>query len=521
MNNFGANFTNITNTGVYTGSTSDTLKISSVTGLNNRQYRCIVSGTCSPVATSNTARLTVNTAPVIDLQPVSASICSGINVSFSTGAPGAGIVYQWQVINPKSSNFINLTNGGVYSGATTATLNISNDTGLDSTSYRCIISNLNCNITSNKALLRVLTAPDITEQPKSISTCSGFSASFSLTVTGSSLAYQWQSNAGGTYQNLTNGGVYSNVTSATLDISNVTGLNGISYECIITGCDSSVTISNPALLTVGNGAPAITLQPKSVAVCSGNSASFAVAVTGGDLSYQWQVNNTGVSFTNLATTSVYSGVSSDTLKISNVTGLNNRQYRCIIAGTCSPVAISNSASLTVNNNPAISIQPAPVTACSGTSVLFSVTASDGTLYMWQSDVSGSFENLNNGGIYSNVNTSAMNISDDTYLNNTNYRCIISNSSCNVTSNPALLTVLISPEITIQPKSVAVCDGSSTSLSITANGGNITYQWQIDTDGIFVNLIDSSVFNGSTSAKMNISNVSGLNGIYFRCVVTAL
>ena len=118
-----------------------------------------------------------------------------------------------------SGSYTNLANTGIYSGTTSGTLNISNVSGLDSTYYRCIISNANCSIISNAALLRALISPDITLQPKPVAVCSGSSTSFSVVANGGVIAYQWQSDSSGTFEDLNNAGVYSNVNTATLNVS--------------------------------------------------------------------------------------------------------------------------------------------------------------------------------------------------------------------------------------------------------------------------------------------------------------
>eukprot|EP01132_Coremiostelium_polycephalum_P017961 gene17961-21447_t len=61
-------------------------------------------------------------------------ICAGTGTSFSI--TGTGIcAYQWQV-STDGTTFSNITDGGVYSGAATATLSISSVTGLNNNKYR-------------------------------------------------------------------------------------------------------------------------------------------------------------------------------------------------------------------------------------------------------------------------------------------------------------------------------------------------------------------------------------------------
>ena len=64
--------------------------------------------------------------------------------------------------------------------------------------------------------------------------------------------------------------------------------NGRRYRCVATSRFGTEATSSAATLTV-TGAPAITLQPKSLSVAVGQDASFTIEATGYDLHYQWQV----------------------------------------------------------------------------------------------------------------------------------------------------------------------------------------------------------------------------------------
>ncbi|WP_181257055.1 IPT/TIG domain-containing protein [Pseudaminobacter soli (ex Li et al. 2025)] len=93
----GAGFTNITNGAPYSGATASTLTITGATaGMNGYLYRVIVSGSTAPVATSNTAALTVNAAPVPTItaaSPNSGSTAGGTTVTLTgTNLTGATAV---------------------------------------------------------------------------------------------------------------------------------------------------------------------------------------------------------------------------------------------------------------------------------------------------------------------------------------------------------------------------------------------------------------------------------------------
>ena len=84
--------------------------------------------------------------PTITQQPSPQSVCPGSTATFSVTATGEGtLTYQWQ------KNQVNLTNGGHYSGVTTATLTISNADSNDAANYRCVVTGGCGTATSNEA----------------------------------------------------------------------------------------------------------------------------------------------------------------------------------------------------------------------------------------------------------------------------------------------------------------------------------------------------------------------------------
>lgn len=93
----------------------------------------------------------------------------------------------------------------------------------------------------------------ITAQPAAANVTAPAGATFTVTAEATpnvAIGYQWQANTGSGYANLSNAGVYSNVTTKTLSISNTTGLNAARYRVILTATGAANVTSNGALLTV-------------------------------------------------------------------------------------------------------------------------------------------------------------------------------------------------------------------------------------------------------------------------------
>lgn len=68
--------------------------------------------------------VTIGLPTTITVQPVNQNVCLNNSASFTVVAAGTGLNYQWQVSSNGGATFSNIADGGLYSGASTATLNI-------------------------------------------------------------------------------------------------------------------------------------------------------------------------------------------------------------------------------------------------------------------------------------------------------------------------------------------------------------------------------------------------------------
>jgi gliding motility-associated-like protein len=448
------------------GATNASYTINNITAGDAANYDVVITGTCAAV-TSNAASLTVNTAPAITTQPASATQCAGTNVTFTVTATGTGLTYQWR------KNAVNIA------GATNASYTINNITAADAASYAVVITGTCGNLTSNAATLTVNTAPAITGQPANLTLCAGTSATFTVTATGTGLTYQWRKN----------GANIAGATGASYTINNITIADAANYDVVITGTCATVT-SNMASLTV-NAAPAITSQPASVTQCAGTNVTFTVTATGAGLTYQWRKNGTNIG-----------GATGSSYTINNIAAADAGSYTVVVTGTCGNLT-SAIAVLTVNAAPAVTGQPVAVTACEGTNVSFSVTATGaGLTYQWRKN------GINIGG--ATGQTLALN--NITVSSAGNYDVVITGTCGSATSNTALLTVDVKPQITAQPGDQEVCEGSDVNLSVTATGANLTYQWRRN----------GTILPGKTAPVLTLTGVSAAQSgnydvlVYGRC-----
>ncbi len=123
----------------------------------------------------------------------------------------------------------------------------------------------------------------ISGSPANTSIACGSNASFTVTTNGSLPAYAWEYrvNASSPWQNVTSGGIFSNVNSATLTLTNVSqAFNGYQFRALVSGGCSAVDFSAPATLTVTALIPVVT--PPSATICTGSIQSLSLTNTLGN-----------------------------------------------------------------------------------------------------------------------------------------------------------------------------------------------------------------------------------------------
>ncbi|MFZ9694526.1 MAG: hypothetical protein ACO3AY_01480 [Chitinophagaceae bacterium] len=503
----GASYTNIS------GATSSTYSITNTTiSLSGNLYRCVVTNICNSTSTSDVATLTVASGTSIVSSPSSVSLCVGASNVFRVTASGAGLSYQWQKSTDGGNTFT------AISGANTAQYTLSGVTlAMNGDRYRCVVTGT-CTpttATSNTAVVTVVSALSITQQPVAQTVCAGTDASFTITAQGVS-SYQWElsTNGGSTWSAISGAASTTYVITAP-----GTALSGNQYRCVVSGSCGTAN-SNPALLTV-NPIAAITQQPVAQTICAGSDVSYSVVASGNNLTYQWQQSMNGCNgpWTNI------SGATTATYTISNAgVSLDNTAYRCVVNGSCTAALTSGCGLLNVVAPVTVVTQPASQTICDGSSVSFT-TAGTGTgvIYQWQVNTGAGFVNLSNGGIYSGVTSAVLSISSASASMSTyQYRCLLSNAVCTIpaTTNAAVLTVNTLPAIGSQPQSQIICANGTVLYTVSATGTGVQYQWQVNTGSGFVNISNGGNYAGATSSTLTVSSAAvSMSGNQYRCVVS--
>jgi hypothetical protein len=144
----------------------------------------------------------------------------------------------------------------------------------------------------------MLPAVSFTNQPQDATVATNGNTSFSVSATGSgTLTYQWQVDNGSGFSNVSDGVIYGNTTTATLNITGASlEMNGFLYRCVVTGCSS--TNSNSATLTVNKLAQTLTFSSQSngstVHATYGDAAIDASANSSASLTPSYTSSNTNI-----------------------------------------------------------------------------------------------------------------------------------------------------------------------------------------------------------------------------------
>jgi hypothetical protein len=164
------NGVNISASAPYSGTNTATLTITNpAIGFNGKNLRVIVSNTSGCSVISNAVALSVTAPTQVSSSPVNVTIAPGANASFTTAATNNPTSYLWEVSVNSGGAWSTVTNAGVYSNATTATLNITAaPLSMNSNQYRVkAINSCGTSSASTVAVLSVISICNSTGQTTS------------------------------------------------------------------------------------------------------------------------------------------------------------------------------------------------------------------------------------------------------------------------------------------------------------------------------------------------------------------
>jgi hypothetical protein len=267
------------------GATEATLTFTTTAQENGNEYRALFTNLVGSVP-SATAKLTVETAPVVTKEPTSTSVVAGENARFTASAVGVPTpTVQWQVSTNLGSTWANDTSD---SGNATGTLTVAHATLADNgRRYRAVFSNgIHPAATTAEATLTVAAKPEppaVRMNPEGVRVKVGEPATFTAEASGVPTPHvQWEvsTNLGSTWAPDTTD---SGSTTDTLTVAGTAGVNGYTYRAIFTNehaGEKGTATSAPATLIVES-------PPPSTQASSPVSSSTATAGDPPAASFAW------------------------------------------------------------------------------------------------------------------------------------------------------------------------------------------------------------------------------------------
>ncbi|MBQ3760725.1 MAG: hypothetical protein II875_01790 [Clostridia bacterium] len=204
----------------------------------------------------------------------------------------------------------------------------------------------------------------ITTQPSNQKAALGGTAVFTVAASGAT-TYQWQVDRKDDkgFVNLSSTASYKGTATATLEVKATASTVQYDFRAVV-GNGSDQVISKNVHLTIVEK-PEITKQPVNASGAAGAVVTFTVTATDAD-SYQWQVDRAdGNEFVNLGNTAK---------KL-----FESYKYRVVLSNVAGET-VSDEVTLTIVEKPVITEQPANQSGAGGSTVVFTVKATDAENY---------------------------------------------------------------------------------------------------------------------------------------------
>ncbi|STO14289.1 Uncharacterised protein [Flavobacterium hibernum] len=379
-------------------------------------------------------------------------------------------------------------------GFTSSSKNI---TGLTDRTYNLTTSLKGCTNAGSWTVNATNLATTVTGQPSSTAICVGSNTSFGVTATGTNLSYKWQysTNGGGAFNDLTNNATYSNVATATLNITAATvAMSTYQYRCVVTGICLPALNSNAATLTVNPatvGGTIASSAPTNSLCTAANSTTLTLSgQTGTVLRWESSTDNLFSPPTPISNTTT-------SLPISNIT--TTTYYRAVVkSGSCNTV--NSSVIKIITGKPTANAATAP--NCAGFTANWNKV--DGATTYLISISTNNFTTIlsayNGKDVQGDVNSFAV-----TGLSpNTTYQYQIHASlPCGTYATASNIISVTTSDLpiagTFTGGAAAICIGEKTTFANATPGGT----WSISNGTGTASITNVGVVTGGTQGQVNV------------------
>lgn len=448
----------------------------------------------------------VNIAPCVPVTitaaPANKSIACGSNTTFTVTTAGTLPVYAWEYKTP-TGVWQNLANGGIYSGATTATLTLTNvSAAYNGYQYRALVSG-GCSGVDFSTPAATLTVTPIVANtnPTSASICNGSIQAISLTNASSPATVTFSNTTALGIPDGTPNGVWSGI--------NVTG---IPAGAIISDISVKLNITHTWVgdleinLLAPNGQNMNLIGELNNGTGSNSTANFT---------------NTVISSTGTTALSGFAAPRTGTFKADMLTGYGPSAGPGGTGTGYQTGAITWAALQSVmNGNWQLGLSDW-YSGDAGTLVNWSISITYGAPATGVWTASPATPNT----MFTNAAATTAYVAGSQattiYVNptvTTTYSVVYATATpCTSNPTPVTVTVVNPVSAVVSPANKTVCVGSSATFTASATGGPLTYQWQQSADGG----VTWTNRSGATSSTLTLTDCQlTWNGLRFRCGISA-
>ena len=448
---------------------------------------------------------TVNIQPCIQgtftTQPSNATATCGSNATITFAATGSVLTYQWEQRVSASAPWTTVTNGGIYAGATTASLVLTGvPVSMNGYQYRALMSGPCTAVDASNVVTLTVNPLLATVTPTSATICLGSIQPLSITnVTSAPTTTTFSSGA-------ISVAIPDNTVAGT---SHTIAVSGIPVGSIINSMSVKCTIPHTWV-----GDLVMVLKAPNGAVLN---LDYYLTATGG-AGVTTGFSNTIISSTGTAALGTGSNPYTGTFKADGA------------GPASSPAAGPTGFAPTVGTFAGLYSTPNG----NYTLAIYDGGGGDvGTLTNWSLDITYTAP------VFASGTWSASPASPNTMFTdaaatvpytgnavttiyvkptvNTVYSVVVATATCTTPALNIPVNVTNPATSVVAPANTAACVGKNATFTVSSAGGPNTYQWQVSTNGgtTYTNI------SGATAATLTLTGVAqSQNGNLYRCVVTA-
>ena len=423
----------------------------------------------------------------------------GNYATFSIGATGDGLKYQWQYLN---SNYDWINSNAT--GSTTSEMSIKITEARNGQKYRCIVTDKNgVKKESNVVQIIVGQKLEIISEPSDFTGLVGDPAYFQIEAKGEGLKFRWYYNRDGEWKKSSLNGY--NTKTLFLDVTEAR--DGQQYRCVVTDKFGNEVTSAPATLHVGKPLTVVS-QPMDYTAPVGSKAQFDFYVTGDGVSFQWYYKRDGVWRKSTAT-----GADDSVMEVKITEARDGQQYKCVATDIYGNKVTSDVVTIRVGSPFWIDSQPSDFVGPVGSTAKFTVDAEgDDLKYQWYYLSDGVWRKSSANG----STTATMSIKVTEARNGQQYKCTVSDSHGTVRDTD-IVTIMVGTaiKITSYPTDYYGDVGSTATFTVEAEGDDLKYQWYYCNDGMNWK---PSTASGATSKTLKIKATEARDGQWYQCII---